>query len=103
MSTLSSPDSRIYVGRLESGQPTVYTVAGASVDRLMPPPGGFQWGAGVDATQLARVLLTDAAGSEPPRDACTRFAEQILSRLPHDGFALQRETVDAWLRRFVTV
>jgi hypothetical protein len=49
------------------------------------------------------VLLTDAAEGEPPRDACHRFAEEILLRLPHDGFLLQRDTVGAWLRRYVTV
>jgi hypothetical protein len=53
--------------------------------------------------ELARVLLTDAGGTEPPADACRLFADQILSRLPRDGFALQRETVGAWLRRYVTV
>ena len=63
----------------------------------------FDWGADAQgaAVELARVLLTDASGSEPPENVCRRFAEQILSKLPRDGFALQRETVDAWLRRAV--
>jgi hypothetical protein len=47
------------------------------------------------------VLLTDASGSEPPENVCRRFADQILSKLPRDGFALQRDTVNAWLRRTV--
>jgi hypothetical protein len=49
------------------------------------------------------VLLTDASGSEPPADICGRFSQQILSRVPQDGFALQRDTINAWLRRVVTV
>ena len=49
------------------------------------------------------MLLTNASGSEPPADICHRFSQQILSRVPQDGFALQRETINAWLRRVVTV
>ena len=103
---MTTPESRIYVGRLDNGRPAVYSVGALSVDRLHPADSAdFQWGAGYaePAHELARVLLTDASGSEAPADACHRFAEQILLRLPHDGFALQRETVEAWLRRFVTV
>jgi Family of unknown function (DUF6166) len=103
---VSTADQRIYVGRLDRGRPAVYSVGATSVERLHPAGSrDFQWGCGyADAAhELARVLLTDATGSEQPAEACHRFAEQILLRLPHDGFALQRETVEAWLRRFVTV
>ena len=95
-------DSRIYVGRLEDDRPTVYVVSATSVERLQPAGAAFEWGAG-PSSELARALLTDASGSEPPADVCRRFAEQILSRLPADGFALQRDTVNAWLRRFARV
>ena len=97
-------DSRIYVGRLEAGCPAVYAVDALTVERLHPDE-GFGWGPGfADAcSELARVMLTDAAGSEPPADVCARFCEQILNRLPADGFALQRDTVAAWLRRVVAV
>ena len=100
-----SRDSRIYVGRLDQGIPAVYAVDAASVERLLPASGAFDWGgdAGESALDLARVLLADAGGSEPPADACRLFAAQILARLPPDGFALQRETVGAWLRRYVAV
>src|SRR5688500_15619977 len=100
---MSNTESRIYVGRLDNGRPAVYSVGALSVERLHPAGArDFQWGTGYaePAHELARVLLADAGGSEVPADACHRFAEQILLRLPHDGFALQRETVEAWLRRF---
>ena len=102
---MSSFNSRIYVGRLDSGRPAVYSVESAAVEQLLPAGSGIAWGASAgDATlELARVLLTDAGGVEPPIDACRTFSAQILSRLPADGFALQRDTVHAWLRRYATV
>lgn len=102
---MSSFNSRIYVGRLDDGRSAVYAVESAAVERLHPGGIDFAWGArGGDAIlELARVLLTDAGGVEPPADACRSFSEQILSRLPADGFALQRDTVNAWLRRYVAV
>jgi hypothetical protein len=103
--SMSTSDSRIYVGRLEQNRPVVFAVGTATLERLDPPGEGFGWGvdSADDALDLARVLLTDASGSEPPADACRRFADQILSRVPSDGFALPRETVNAWLRRAVPV
>jgi hypothetical protein len=97
-------DSRIYVGRLDNRGPSVYAIGATSVERLVPLAGRLRWGRnGDEVVELARVLLTDAAGSEPPRDACRQFGEQILARLPQDGFALERDTVNAWLQRVVTV
>src|SRR6185436_10581235 len=102
---VSTPDSRIYVGRLDEGLPAVYAVDATNVYRLLPHAEGFVWGqrAGDAALELARTLLTDAGSGEPPEEACRLFSEQILARLPHDGFALQRDTVNSWLRRYVTV
>lgn len=98
---MDTPKSRIYVGRFEEEGPVVYAVGTAELERLHPLAEPFDWGADAHgaAVELARVLLTDASGSEPPENICRRFAEQILSKLPRDGFALQRETVNAWLRR----
>lgn len=102
---MPTPDARIYVGRLEGGVPLVYAVDATSVTRLHPAGDRFDWGAeaGRAVEELARVLLADAAGSEPTPEVCRRFSSQILGRLPRDGFALQRDTVNAWLRRVVTV
>ena len=102
---MQRPDSRIYVGRLERGHPVVYTVGATSVERLHAAGEAFDWGADAESAdlELARALLTDASGSEPSADVCRRFRDQIVARLPRDGFALQRETVNAWLRRVVTV
>ena len=102
---MSTTDSRIYVGRLERNRPVVFAVGTTTLDRLDPPGDGFGWGmdAADDGLELARVLLTDASGSEPSADVARRFADQILSRVPQDGFARPREAVSAWLRRVVTV
>jgi hypothetical protein len=102
---MKTRDSRIYVGRMERNRPVVFAVGRDAVERLDPPGQGFGWGvdSADDALVLARVLLTDASGSEPPTDVCRRFADQVLSRVPYDGFALPRETVNAWLRRVVAV
>jgi hypothetical protein len=100
---METPNSRIYVGRFEAEGPVVYSVDAADVARLHPVAEAFDWGADAQpaAIELARVLLTDASGSEPPHEVCKRFVDQILSKLPRDGFAIQRETVAAWLRRAV--
>ena len=98
---METPDSRIYVGRFQEEGPVVDAVGATDVDQLRPTVGAFDWGpdAKTSSFELARVLLTDASGSEPPQNVCERFANQILGKLPRDGFALQRETVNAWLRR----
>ena len=101
---MDTHETRIYVGRIEDERPEVYAVGTATVERLHPAGESFAWGTDATAaTELARVLLTDASGTEPPIDICGRFAHQILSRVPQDGFALQRDTINAWLRRVVTV
>jgi hypothetical protein len=102
---MTTPDLCIYVGRLEEDEPAVYAIEAETVEALEPAGGGFGWGAdaGDAAFELARVLLTDATGSEPPADVCRRFVRDVLGRVPHDGFAIHRETVNAWLRRVVAV
>lgn len=102
---MNTPEPRIYVGRLEGDRPAVYATGRTTVERLDSGRSSLEWGAGApDAgLALARVLLIDASGSEPAADICCRFADQVVRRLPDDGFALPRETVTAWLRRIVTV
>ena len=102
---MQSFDSRIYVGRVEGGFPAVYAVDATGVEGLQAADEMLEWGAEAAdaASALARVLLVDAAGAEPPAEVCRRFSREILMRLPQDGFALQRETVNAWLRRAVPV
>ena len=102
---MKTRDSLIYVGRLEGDRPAVYITGKTTVERFDSVRPSLEWG--VDAPDaglaLARALLTDASGSEPPADICCRFAEQVIRRLPSDGFALPQDTVNAWLRRIVTV
>ena len=95
---MNSPTSiRTYVGRLEGASQAVYAVDADGVERF----GSFGWGE--DAPALARVLLTDAAGFDPGAEACGRFADEVLARLPFDGFSMQRDTVAAWVRRTLAV
>jgi hypothetical protein len=98
-------ESCIYVGRLEEEQPAVYVTGSRSVEPLGFARRSFDWG--TDAPDgglaLARALLTDASGAEPSADVCCRFADEIVRRLPPDGFALPRDIVNAWLHRVVTV
>ena len=62
---------------------TILALDGRCEDELLALASG--------AAEGHRVVVGDAA----------RFADQILSKLPRDGFALQRDTVNAWLRRTV--
>ena len=66
---MSTPDARIYVGRLERDRPVVFAVGKTTLERLDPPGDGFGWGtdADDDAIDLARVLLTEAS----VRESCT--------------------------------
>jgi len=101
---MDTHETCMYVGRVEEGRPEVYAVGSVAVERLHQGADAFAWGTGPAAAhELARVLLKDASGSEPPADICRRFSQQILSRVPQDGFALQRDTINAWLQRVVTV
>ena len=102
---MNAPDTHIYVGRLDAGSHAVYAVGPATVERIEAAGDALGWGA--DAPHagliLARLLLNDASGTEQSADVCRRFDEQVISRLPYDGFAIPRAIVNAWLRRVVTV
>lgn len=102
---VKTPDWHTYVGRLDAGRPAVFVTGARTVQQLQPGRAGFEWG--IDAPDaglaLARALLTDASGSEPPAEVCCRFADEIVRRLPPDGFALPSDIVNAWLQRAVAV
>lgn len=103
---MKTPDSHIYVGRLEEAcSQSVYAVGSETVERIEPTGDALGWGADADGAGLilARLLLNDASGTEPSADLCLRFEEQVISRLPYDGFVIPRVIVNAWLRRVVTV
>ena len=88
-------DPGFYVGRLERLQPQVFVV-GAAVRRL-EHPGPFAWGvAGAASRHLADGLLRDATGRRPAPDHVERFADEVVSRLPGDGFVLAAEFVQHW-------
>jgi hypothetical protein len=87
---------RFYVGRLDRAQPEVFVVDAAV--RRLKPPGPFGWGTpGAASRHLAEGLLRDATGRQPSRDHVRRFADDVVTRLPGDGFVLPAEFVQRWL------
>lgn len=92
---------RIYVGRLDGGRQAAYAVDGVGVEPIgAPGSGSIGWGpgAGDAADRLAAAILADASGGTPPLGAPRAFRAQVLSRMPADGFALPRCSVETWLR-----
>lgn len=59
---------------------------------------GFEWGNdGAGASDLARCLLEEALGAVPPRRVYAKFVDDVVARLPADGFELPADEVAAWL------
>ena len=89
-----------YVGRHGRSGPAVFVVDSA-VRPLAPGgpgPRRFGWGS-VDqgGLDLARSLLRDATGADPAPAQTRRFAGEVVSGLPDDGFVLAAEHVQRWL------
>jgi len=59
----------------------------------------FAWGrAGLGARELARSILTDAAGDRGADELqCIAYVHEVIARLPQAGFELDRADVLAWL------
>jgi hypothetical protein len=84
---------RFYVGRMERSQPAVFVV-GDAVRRL---DGTFDWGSDDPGSRrLAAGLLRDASGRRPAADRVGRFLEEVVVRLPSDGFVLAADYVQHW-------
>ncbi|MDE3130474.1 MAG: hypothetical protein KGL16_04925 [Acidobacteriota bacterium] len=60
---------------------------------------GFAWGrAGLGARELARSILSDAAGDRQLAEALhVAYVHDVIAALPDDGFELDRADVLAWL------
>jgi hypothetical protein len=90
---LSVERRRFYVGRMESSRPAVFVV-GDAVRRLN---GSFDWGSDDDGSRmLAAGLLRDASGRRPSSEHVGRFLQDVVARLPADGFVLAADYVEHW-------
>ncbi|HSH60404.1 MAG TPA: DUF6166 domain-containing protein [Acidimicrobiales bacterium] len=59
---------------------------------------GFTWGdSGSGSSDLARSLLTAELGELPPPSVYTKFAADVVARLPRDGFELPATKVMGWV------
>lgn len=58
----------------------------------------FDWGRQTDgALELAFALVSHAALGDPPLPICRVVCEEIVSRLPADGFVIARGEIALWL------
>lgn len=61
-------------------------------------PDGFEWGyGGSGAAELARCILWDHLGVEPPPSLYQHFKYSVVARLDHDGWEITSRQLRAWL------
>ncbi len=95
---------RAYIGRYESGSPRVYLEEAGTLYPLkkLTRSGSTQesWHTESDATQLALSILFDATWGdvELVETLYHRFALDVISGLPEQGWRLRRDFVWAWIR-----
>jgi hypothetical protein len=107
----SGPDLPVktYIGRRGScgpghrGEPTVVVREDNREQPLEhhpggPSPTGFEWGYGGSVpAELARCILWDHLGYEPPRPLYQHFKFLFLAVAPHEGFRIPSYEIAAWL------
>ncbi len=93
------PD-RLYVGEREAGHPVILIVGAEGAESLFAPAlGGFDWGwPSMGATRrLARALLLDVTGREPPAGIRDALATEELAHFPWAGFSLTGRQLLDWI------
>jgi hypothetical protein len=104
MSAVCAGTPRSYLGwTTADGRRRAVVLSGSVLSPLPEPPGGspsLSWGeAGPGAVALAEGILADAfRGPELPAQLSEAFAQEILMRLPADGFELSAAEVAGWGR-----
>jgi hypothetical protein len=91
---------RTYVGEREMGHPVMLVIEeDGSEHSFAPSLGEFDWGwPSLRATRrLARALLLDVTGHEPPEVLCDELAAELLAHLPWGSFSLTARDVRGWL------
>lgn len=106
MPTAHAPD-KTYLGRRQaiSLVPAV-TVVEAGKERPLPPlreEDLFDWGyRGQAPANLARAILTDHLGYDPPVGLALRYTSAVVANLRRDGWSLASADVAGWLGRNLT-
>jgi hypothetical protein len=93
------PD-RLYVGEREAGHPVILVVGAEGAESMFAPAlGGFDWGwPSMGATRrLARALLLDVTGREPPGGIRDALATEELAHFPWAGFSLTGRQLLDWI------
>lgn len=110
------PDGRVYVGERTGWppEPRVYVEETGRRRRKLRhfphhSPAGFEWGyGGSGPSDLALAVLADVLGERPSRrqlyegePLCWRlhieFKQEVVSRLPREGFKLSAKDVLKWV------
>lgn len=115
--TASGPVEKIYAGRRmgalggQRGRCSVSVHEHGDTRPLPHPcespaechsPDGFEWGyAGSGPAELARCILWDHLGFDPPRPIAQRFKTAFIAPAPHNGFRISSEQIARWLGREV--
>lgn len=97
----------IYVGKRDgAGNPQVLKKVDDLASLALPPrfdlarhADGLNWAySGSGPRQLAVALLADVLGDEFALELSQRFKQDVVARLPHEGFSISAEAVEEWAR-----
>ena len=97
--SLSTLD-RVYHGERDAGHPAIVVIdEDGSEGPLTPALGRFDWGwPSMNATrQLARALLIDVTGREPPPAVRDAFATEELAHFPWGSFSMTGRELLEWI------
>lgn len=61
------------------------------------PEWGYQ---GSGPRQLATALLADVMGDEFAAELAQRFKQEVIAKLPREGFEITAEAVEEWAKAF---
>lgn len=90
-----------YHGRRDSrGRAQVYMEPPGQPAQVFNPPADYEWGyAGIGPARLAWALLYQHGGSAARAEEHQyEFKEQVISRLPREGWTIASHQIERWLR-----
>jgi hypothetical protein len=91
---------QIYTGKREAGHPVMFVVGGDGTERMFAPAlGWFDWGwpSMGPTRRLARALLLDVTGREPPPGIRDALLTEVLAHFPWAGFSISGRELVAWI------